>query len=91
MLFIGYATQHEGDCWRMYKPETKRVSQTQDVIWLNRMFYEKPNAKTTMEDPVIDLEVVKPQEVDECSDNDSVEVIPAMKRGGVDTDSDNEE
>ena len=63
MLFIGYATQHEGDCWRMYNPETKRVSQTRYVIWLNRMFYEKPNAKTTMEDPVIVLEVVKPKKL----------------------------
>ena len=54
----------------MYNPETKRVSQMGDVIWLNRMFYEKPNAKTTMEDPVIVLEVVKPQEVDECSDDE---------------------
>jgi hypothetical protein len=91
MLFIGYAMQHEGDCWRMYNPETKRVSQTRDVIWLNRMFYEKPNAKTTMEDPVIVLEVVKPQEVDGFSDNESVEVIPALKRGGDYADSDNEE
>jgi len=56
------------------------------------MFYEKPNAKTTMEDPVIVLEVVKPQEVDEFSDDESVEeVIPALKRGGVDADSDDEE
>jgi hypothetical protein len=54
------------------------------------MFYEKPNAKTTMENPVIVLEVVKPQEVDEFSDDDSVEIIPALKRGGVDADSDDE-
>ena len=75
----------------MYNPETKRVSQTRDVIWLNRMFYEKPNAKNTMEDPVIVLEVVKPQEVDEVSDDDSVEeVIPALKQGGVDADSDDD-
>jgi hypothetical protein len=56
------------------------------------MYFEKPNAKTTMEDPVIVLEVVKPQEVDEFSDNDSVEeAIPALKRGGDYADSDNEE
>ena len=55
------------------------------------MFYEKPNAKTTMEDLVIVLEVVKPQEVNEFSDDDSIEAIPAMKRVGVETDSDNEE
>jgi len=58
MLFIGYAKQHEGDCWCMYNPETKRVSQMQDVIWLNHMYYEKPNANTTMDDPVVVLEVV---------------------------------
>ena len=44
-----------------------------------------------MEDPVKVLEVVKPQEVDEFSDDDSVEIIPALKRGGVDADSDDDE
>jgi hypothetical protein len=91
MLFVGYATQHEGDCWRMYNPETKKVSQTRDVIWLNRMYYEEPNAKTTMQDPVVVLEVVKPKEVEELSDDDSVEVIPALKRGGDEADSNEEE
>ena len=42
----------------MYNPETKRVSQTRDVIWLNCMYYPKPNA---------------------------------LKRGGDDANSDNEE
>ena len=37
MIFVGYATQHDGDCWRMYNAETGRVSQSQDVIWLNRI------------------------------------------------------
>ena len=44
-----------------------------------------------MEDPVVVLEVVKPKDVDKFSDDDSIEVIPALKRGGVDADSDNEE
>ena len=35
--------------------------------------------------------MVKPQEVDEFSEDDSVEIIPALKRGGVDADSDDEE
>jgi len=79
-IFVGYATQHDGDCWRMYDPETGRVSQSRDVIWLNRMYYEKSNAGTTREDPIVILEVVKPREVEEFSDDDDrVEVIPALK------------
>ena len=55
------------------------------------MYYEKPNANTMMEDPVVVLEVVKPQEVEEFSDDDSIELIPALKWGGDDADSYDEE
>ena len=85
MLFVGYATQHEGDCWHMYNPETKRILQMRDVIWLNRMYYKKVNTQATMEDPAMVLEAVNAQEVEEFSNDDSVENIPALKRGGDDT------
>jgi len=55
------------------------------------MYYEKANAQTTMEDPVVVLEAVKPQEVDKFSDDDSIEVIPALKHGGDDADSNDDE
>ena len=55
------------------------------------MYYEKENTQGTMEDPVVVLEDVKAQEVEEFSDDDSVEIIPASKRGGEDTDSDDDD
>ena len=54
------------------------------------MYYEKSNAGTTREDPIVVLQVVKPREVDEFSDDeDSVEVIPALKQGRDNSDTDN--
>jgi hypothetical protein len=41
-MFIGYADHHDGDCYRMWDPRTQRVHVTRDVIWLKRMFFEKP-------------------------------------------------
>jgi hypothetical protein len=41
-MFVGYALDHAGDVYRMWDPNTSRVHTTRDVIWLRRMFYEKP-------------------------------------------------
>ena len=40
MVFVGYANNHSHDCYRMYNPNTKKVSETRDVVWLHRMFYQ---------------------------------------------------
>ena len=44
-MFVGYALNHDGDCYRMYDPLTKRVHVTRDIKWLHRMYFnsdEKP-------------------------------------------------
>jgi hypothetical protein len=41
-MMVGYATDHEGDCYIMWNPETSRVYTTRDITWLNRFFYTKP-------------------------------------------------
>jgi Integrase core domain. len=33
-MFVGYALNHEGDCYRMWDPLTNRVHITRDIIWL---------------------------------------------------------
>ena len=40
-MFVGYALNHPGDCYRMWNPETNRVHETRDVIWMKRMFFPK--------------------------------------------------
>jgi hypothetical protein len=41
-MFVGYASNHEGDCYRMWNPNTKTVFETLDVVFLNRMFFRTP-------------------------------------------------
>ncbi len=59
-MFVGYALDHPGDCYRMWNPETKRVHETRDVIWLRRMFYTTPakeNDIVTGPVNIVDVEV----------------------------------
>jgi hypothetical protein len=52
-VFVGYALGHSGDTYRMWNPDTDRVHQTRDVIWLQQMYYkpvEKPASYITIED-----------------------------------------
>lgn len=45
-MFVGYAQNHPGDCYRMFDPNTKRIHETRDVIWLRRMFFTpKPSVE----------------------------------------------
>lgn len=41
-MFVGYPNNHAGDVYEMWDPKTKRVRTTRDIIWLHRMYYQKP-------------------------------------------------
>jgi hypothetical protein len=41
-MFVGYAFNHRGDCYRMWNPKTKMVFETHDMVFLNRMFFKAP-------------------------------------------------
>ncbi len=30
-MFVGYASNHKGDCYRMWNPNTKKISKTHDI------------------------------------------------------------
>jgi len=38
-MFVGYAKQHSGDCYRMLNLNTMGIHETRDIIWLHRMFF----------------------------------------------------
>jgi hypothetical protein len=40
-MFVGYSLDHTAACYEMWDPATSRVHQTRDVIWLNRMYYNR--------------------------------------------------
>jgi hypothetical protein len=41
-MFVGYASNHEGDCYKMWNLKTKMVSKTCDMVFLDRMFFKAP-------------------------------------------------
>jgi hypothetical protein len=41
-MSVGYALDHAGDVDCMWNPKTGRVHKMCDVIWLHRMYFEKP-------------------------------------------------
>jgi hypothetical protein len=68
-ILVGYASNQEGDCYRMLNPKTKMVSETHDVVFLNRMYFKAPkNTKKShkKQDP----------------DNTDLESVQQDKRGG---------
>ena len=45
MMFVGYANNHAGDCYRMYNLVTSEVCETRDIIWCGRMYFTSKNLK----------------------------------------------
>ena len=45
MVFMGYADEHAGNCYRMYNPVTSRVNVTQCIIWLRSMYFRTENVR----------------------------------------------
>jgi hypothetical protein len=41
-MFVGYAKDHTGDCYRMWNPKTQGVMETRDCIWLKPFYFPKP-------------------------------------------------
>jgi hypothetical protein len=41
-MFMGYASNHKEDCYRMWNPNTEKVTETRDVVFLNRMPFRTP-------------------------------------------------
>jgi hypothetical protein len=77
-MFIGYADDHDGDVYRMWKPKTERVHIARDVIWMKQMMFTKG-----VKEPVIDMtnedtkdgqgDVKKPTDPGEIEDSGSDE------------------
>jgi hypothetical protein len=40
-MLVGCSPNHEGDNFRMWDPGTKRIDLSRDIIWLNKMHFNK--------------------------------------------------
>ena len=86
MMFVGYPTNRESDSVRMWDPDTNRVVTTRDVIYLKRMFYERPDHEPpAVPEPQNDDANDEEQQAEEDDDD----VVPALdRRDAVDDDDD---
>lgn len=86
-VFIGYASNHEGICYRMWNPLKRSIHETRDVVWLHRMYFEVPNTLGEKLEPVVHLEEFVPDPVNEyvIEDNSDAETVddtdPEEKEG----------
>ena len=81
-IFVGYGSNHSGDTYRMYNPETKRTVLTRDVKWAE---FKKIDPKDNMDAfikydstdiiPGIDELVIEVKQVEDI-DKAEIHVIP---------------
>jgi len=67
-IMVGYADEHDGDCYRMYELINHYIYLTRDVVWLKRMYYPKPT-----DQPIPDyvIEDAIPDDEMEAGENNS--------------------
>jgi hypothetical protein len=52
-MFVGYAIDHPGDCYKMFDQKTMRVHTTRDIRWLNKMYYNNNKIRNVEEDDIM--------------------------------------
>jgi hypothetical protein len=67
-MFMGYASNHEGNCYRMWNPNIKKISKTHDIVFLKKMFFGTPT---------------KPVRKKQSTDNEDLDSVRQDKRGGI--------
>jgi hypothetical protein len=72
-MFVGYAKDHEGDCYQMWDPKTKRVHETRDIIWLRRMYYT-----TKVLEPELAIEPDEELVQEDDDDNEDFKGMPPL-------------
>jgi hypothetical protein len=67
-MFMGYASNHKGNCYRIWNLNTEKVSKTRDMVFVNRMFFRTPT-----------MPVHKKQ----GTDDENLNSVQQDKRGGT--------
>ena len=91
-MFVGYAEGHAGDCYQMWNPVTNKIYESRDVVFLQRMFYVKPDgpfSETVRMIPEVegieetdenedDLNEEEMVEENEIAENGSTEIVESV-------------
>jgi hypothetical protein len=57
MMFVGYSESQAESVFKMYSPDTSRIVQTQDMIWMGGMFHTRRNADITQQLPIVTVPI----------------------------------
>jgi hypothetical protein len=89
-MFIGYAMDHDGNCYRMWNPTTDGVHVTCNIIWIWRMFYNKPNKEGIIRQLLLVEDADRDREIeDNKNNNDPGADDSSAWEGEVDGDDQN--
>ena len=73
-MYVGYQANRESDSVCMWDPSTNGVATTQEVIWMNRMYYDQPkDAFFDIKSSPLDAEAKDVDEVIETNDGSMIE------------------
>ena len=79
-MFLGYSLLHDDSTYRIYKPSTKHVVLSQDLIWLKRLFFNNDKTKTKYKNildkidmMLLDMSQITPDKI--TSDNNGSEEV----------------
>ncbi len=53
MMFVGYSEDCAKNDFRMFNPETSRIAQSYNIIWLGRMHPTRQDADLTQQLPIV--------------------------------------
>ena len=74
MMFVGYPENRESDSVRMQNPETNGVVTTRDVIWMNKMYFEKSSEDEMEVEPAVHLTEAVDETVEVVKSDDESDI-----------------
>jgi hypothetical protein len=57
MMFVGYSEDHAEYVFQMFNPETSRIAQSNNVIWLGRMYHTRQDADLMQQLPIVTVPI----------------------------------
>ena len=63
-IFVSYADNHDGDCYRMFNPKTNQVLITWDVTWLKQMYYSPSISTGDCKEPGVIIKLPQTEEME---------------------------
>jgi hypothetical protein len=88
MMFVGYSEDHAENVFQLFNPETSRIAQSCNVIWLGRMYHTRQDADLTQQLPIVTVPInIHNASVDAEIQKLEVATFPLSEERGVDSNS----